>query len=145
MVTENFPPYQMKTVNGIEGLSVDILISLNNHLGIETKIDFYPWARAYKIALNTPTTLIFSITRTKARDNLFHWIGMLPIKDNFARWTLKNDLSIDVIDWNDSSINLLLAKGLGLNKDIFLVNKFEQAIDLLRKERVNFIVAGEFS
>ncbi|MCO4799788.1 MAG: transporter substrate-binding domain-containing protein [Colwelliaceae bacterium] len=157
VVAESFPPYQVMTNNGVNGLSVDVLKALNKHLGMKTHIELYPWARAYKMALTTPNVLILSISQTKERNDLFHWIGTLPISDKLTLWTLKNNQQEKVINWAnlqgvvtalprlDSNIDLLLDKGLLLNKDFFIVNQFKQVIGMLVKGRIDYIIAGSAS
>jgi polar amino acid transport system substrate-binding protein len=157
VVAENFPPYQVRTNDGINGISVDVLKALNKHLGVKTHIEFYPWARAYKMALTTPDVLILSISHTKERDDLFHWIGSLPMSDKLALWTLKSNQQGKVNNWEDlkgyvtalprldSNIDLLLNKGLLLGKDFFIVNQFKQVIGMLIKGRIDYVIAGSAS
>jgi polar amino acid transport system substrate-binding protein len=156
IVTEHFPPYQIQTPNGVKGLSIDIVSALNQHLNIDSKVMLLPWSRAYNMALKTPNTMIMSIARTEERQHLFHWIGDLPVNDELTLWTI-NDKSAKKIDWHnlqnsvtalprkDSSIELLLNKGLELNKHLIIVNTFEQVILLLLKGRIDYIIAGKVS
>jgi polar amino acid transport system substrate-binding protein len=45
--------------------------------GLDYKIELLPWVRAYNMALNRDNVLIYTITRTTERENLFHWIVLL--------------------------------------------------------------------
>ena len=36
---------------------------------------YYPWVRGYELALSQPNTVLFSTTRTPARESSFHWVG----------------------------------------------------------------------
>jgi polar amino acid transport system substrate-binding protein len=38
-------------------------------------IKIWPWARGYETALKEKNTVLFSTTRTEARENLFKWVG----------------------------------------------------------------------
>ena len=157
IVTEHFPPYQIQKGDGVEGISIDIVNKLHKRLHIEKPINVYPWARAYKIALSKPNTLIFSMTYTQQRRGLFQWIGFLPILDEISFWTLNSVKREGPLNWanvqgltsaiprQDSNLPLLLSKGLIINSNLYLVNSFEQAIDMLVKERVDYIVAGKSS
>ena len=46
-------------------------------------IAFLPWARAYNLALNNKNVLLFSTTRTEAREALFKGVGPI-LKSNFV-------------------------------------------------------------
>lgn len=43
----------------------------------EARIDLYPWARAYEMALSQPNVLIFLIARTPEREHRFKWVAEL--------------------------------------------------------------------
>jgi len=38
-------------------------------------LSLYPWARAYEKALHEPNVLIYPVTRTAIREELFKWVG----------------------------------------------------------------------
>jgi len=69
VITEHYPPLQI-VENGkpIRGLAIDIMKELLRKTEIQTNIQTYPWARAYKMALSEENILIFSLTRTKERE-----------------------------------------------------------------------------
>jgi polar amino acid transport system substrate-binding protein len=78
IVTEEMPPYNYLAADGtLTGATTEIVQALLKSLGAETPIETMPWARAYKIALNQPNVLIFSILRTHQREALFHWLGAI--------------------------------------------------------------------
>ncbi|VVM43390.1 hypothetical protein PS645_00366 [Pseudomonas fluorescens] len=41
----------------------------------EYRLSLYPWARAYEKALHEPNVLIYPLTRTAVREDLFKWVG----------------------------------------------------------------------
>lgn len=41
----------------------------------EYRLALYPWARAYEKALHEPNVLIYPLTRTAIREDLFKWVG----------------------------------------------------------------------
>ena len=77
VVTENYPPYSYEQEGKITGLSTDIVKCIMDESGLEYKIELLPWARAYKMAFNRDDVLIYSVTRTTERENLFNWIAFL--------------------------------------------------------------------
>ncbi|TPH15107.1 substrate-binding periplasmic protein [Litorilituus lipolyticus] len=107
--------------------------------------------------MSKPNTLIFSMTYTKERESLFQWVGLIPLEDEISFWTLNSGKKRPPLNWvnvqgltsaiprQDSNLPLLLTKGLEINSNLYLVNSFAQAIDMLVKERVDYIVAGKTS
>ncbi len=89
LVTEDYPPCSMR-VNGeptgnpddpLTGISVDIVKELFKRAGIDYTVKIYTWERAYKTALETPGTGLFSMFRTPEREALFQWVGPLVPSD----------------------------------------------------------------
>lgn len=77
-ITEEYPPYNYVDNQQLTGISVELLEAIF----AETKtplsrhdIHVYPWVRGYELALNQPNTVLFSTTRTAAREDYFHWVG----------------------------------------------------------------------
>jgi len=54
---------------------VQVVEEILRRLGRTEPIQFMPWARGYKLALNKPNTVLFSTTRIPDREDLFHWVG----------------------------------------------------------------------
>lgn len=75
IVTEELPPYNMTQDGQITGMSTEVVQAVLKEVGMSAPIQSMPWARAYDIALNSENTLIYSITRTRQRENLFKWVG----------------------------------------------------------------------
>lgn len=77
-ITEEYPPYNYLANKQLTGISIDLLemifeatdTPLSRH-----DIRYYPWVRGYELALNRPNTVLFSTTRTAAREANFQWVG----------------------------------------------------------------------
>lgn len=79
-ITEHYPPYNYLEEGELKGSSVRILKTMLEEAGSATKaneIRVLPWARGYDTTLLTPNTVLFSTTRTSAREDLFRWVGPL--------------------------------------------------------------------
>lgn len=77
-ITEEYPPYNYIDNQRLSGISIDLLEAIF----AETKtplsrhdVRSYPWVRGYELALSQPNTVLFSTTRTSAREANFHWVG----------------------------------------------------------------------
>lgn len=85
VLTEDSPPGEYLGPSGkVTGPTAEYVRELMKRLGITKDIQLYPWARAYRAALDGPLTAVFETTRTPEREALFHWIG--PIKR--IQWTI---------------------------------------------------------
>jgi polar amino acid transport system substrate-binding protein len=83
VVTEDWAPYNFLTSNGeVSGLNTAIVRATLKTAGMEGEFHVYPWARTYFLAQNRPNTLIYSMSRSKARESQFVWIGELMRRDD---------------------------------------------------------------
>jgi len=77
-ITEDYPPYNFEREGRKAGIAVDVLEEMLAHAGAKkTRADIkvWPWARGYETALKEKNTVLFSTTRTDAREHLFKWVG----------------------------------------------------------------------
>lgn len=74
-VTESLPPLNYEENGALTGYSTELLQTVLQAAGLKAPISLLPWARAYQTALTQADVLIYSITRTPERENLFEWIG----------------------------------------------------------------------
>ena len=77
-ITEEYPPYNYIDNQQLTGISIDLLEAI--FAATETPLSrhdvrYYPWVRGYELALSQPNTVLFSTTRTPAREVNFHWVG----------------------------------------------------------------------
>lgn len=76
--TEIYPPANFVANNQLQGITVDSLKLMWQHMGLEEQdISIVPWARGYKNTLSKPNTALFTMSRTQAREPLFKWVGPL--------------------------------------------------------------------
>jgi len=80
ILTENLPPLNYIENHVLVGPSVEIVKEIQRRVGSHEPIQVYPWARAYKMALEEKNVVLFGTTHTKVRDSLFKWVGPLATK-----------------------------------------------------------------
>lgn len=74
--TETSGDAQMVDANGkLTGSVVELFEELQKRVGNSSTIEVVPWARSYKALQENPDTILFSVTRTPERENLFKWVG----------------------------------------------------------------------
>lgn len=155
VVTEHFPPYQL-VENGkiVGGTSIVFINAMLKQLDLQNDIEVYPWARAYKMALNKPNVLIFTIARTPQREQLFHWIGDFNSMDSYL-WSLKNNYSLSVntldsaknyivgVPKDDNTHHFLKQRGFTEQKNLYTVRNRNVVVQMLFKGRVDLIMGAE--
>jgi polar amino acid transport system substrate-binding protein len=163
IVTTNEFPFQYQTKpknNGTEeyneeGISYELVKSILKHSGIkEYEIKWYPWARAYRIAQTEKNTAIFSIMRTKEREELFDWTCKI-LETNTWVYCLKKreDIKIEKIEdlkdykisvWRNDFRHQFLEQNLG-HKKLFLTENDKSAILMIRDGRADAFLYYDFT
>jgi len=80
ILTENLPPLNYLKDGVLVGPSVEIVKEIQRRVGSHEQIKVYPWARAYKMALEDENVVLFGTTYTKVRHDKFKWVGPLATK-----------------------------------------------------------------
>jgi polar amino acid transport system substrate-binding protein len=80
ILTEDLPPLNYLKNGVLVGPSVEIVKEIKKRVGSDEQIKVYPWARAYKMALEEKNVVLFSTTRSVEREDLFKWVGPLATK-----------------------------------------------------------------
>lgn len=95
VLTENWPPFNYMREGKLTGLGTDVVIATLQQAGIQYQIRQGVWKGVYHRVLQEHDTLIYTISRTEAREDLFEWIG--PIAEgssNFMRLRTRDDITI---------------------------------------------------
>ncbi len=153
IVTEDFPPYNYPKDGKITGVSTEAVRAVLKEAGTDAEIEVYPWARAYKTALNEKNVLIYSIGRTKERENLFKWVGIVAPCDIYLfKLKERKDITADSLDTarpyavgilrQDMCLDYLKSKGFD---NIAVSDTDEDSIKILVRKRVDLIPFAELS
>jgi polar amino acid transport system substrate-binding protein len=104
--TEDYPPlnYFDEQTKQAAGFTVELVTKLLARTGIKAagnEIKVYPWARAYRIIQEKENVMLFSMTRSEAREHLFKWVG--PVAPRTIRmWKLKERRDIVAKNLDDA-------------------------------------------
>ncbi len=82
VLTEEYPPLSYSANGTITGASVEIVREILRRIDEPNTIKILPWARGYNLLKTKANVVLFSTTRTKEREDLFHWVGPLYIARN---------------------------------------------------------------
>ncbi len=104
--TEAMPPYNYEDEVTLEakGFSVEIVKELLKRTKITLtggKIHVWPWARAYELIQIEKNVMLFSMTKSKARENMFKWVGPIASRTIWL-WKLKKRKDIVIKSIEDA-------------------------------------------
>lgn len=98
VLTEDLPPLNYIDNGVLVGPSVEIVREIIKRLGAKEKIQVYPWARAYKMALEEKNVVLFGMTYSEVRKDKFKWVGPLAIKRDILVGKKNSGLKINSLE-----------------------------------------------
>lgn len=149
--TEIYPPANFIVDGELKGITIDTLKAIWKKLDEpEQYINIVPWARGYRYLLDKPNHVLFTMSKTPPRENLFKWVGpvfssthvLMAKKSRKYKFDNLNQVfryKIAAVrdDISEISLNQLGFPAHNLAK----VSKLEQAYKMLNSDRVDMIVA----
>lgn len=118
--------------------------------GYRPQLDVYPWSRAYRIATQTPNTLIIGIARNPERKDKLYWVeafmdlqyGLFSYGDK-PRFNIQSAKELQQFtigaQRDDGLYHVLVAMGL---KKIETVLHYHMLYKMAEKQRVDLITAS---
>jgi polar amino acid transport system substrate-binding protein len=83
-MTEQYPPFNYEEKGQLQGITVDLLEEIWKRINAGSNRDhirLVKWTVGYQAVLKEKNTVLFSMTKTPERENLFQWAGPIaPIK-----------------------------------------------------------------
>ena len=98
ILTENLPPLNYLRNDVLVGPSVEIVREIQRRVGSNEMIGVFPWARAYQLALENKNVVLFGMTHTTKRENLFKWVGPLATKRDILIAKKGSELKVHSLD-----------------------------------------------
>jgi polar amino acid transport system substrate-binding protein len=98
VITEEYPPLSYSRDGSLSGVSVEIVREILRRLDQPDAIMMMPWARGYHLLKTKANVILFSTTRTKEREDLFHWVGPLCAARNGFYRKKGSDIQIDSLE-----------------------------------------------
>lgn len=152
--TEDSPPITYLYRGKVMGWASDVVREILKRLELPDRILLLPWVEVYRMALINPNVALFTVTRTPARENLFHWIGPIGGQRSclYARKGsgIKINRLEDAADVGEIGVisgwfieEYLQAKGItNLTKGI---NQPRELVDALMKKEVGLIALTDLT
>lgn len=99
VLTENWPPFNYERDGRVSGLSTEVVKATLERAGIPYTIRLGIWKPLYERALNEHNVLIYTITRTAAREGHFEWIGPIAERQqNLFKLKGRDDIVINSLE-----------------------------------------------
>lgn len=131
IVTEDYPPYNFINDQGeLDGTGYKQVKEGIDKLGIDVEIQVLPWSRAYEMAQNDPNVLIFSMTRSGAREDMFKWISPLARQDVYLYALKGNAGNINISSLEDAKDYVVSAMNEDYTHLSLLDAGFEEGVNL---------------
>lgn len=145
IMTEEYPPFNYTEDGKITGLSTDVMMELTKRVGHNSDFEVLPWARGYNLIQKKSGQILFSMTRTEAREELFKWVG--PVASNKWVFFAKKGSGVTITSLEDAK----KVKKIGTYKDdaaeTFLKEEGFQNLDSVVNDELNVpkLMAGRIN
>lgn len=153
VVADSYPPYNYIEDDRVTGASTEVVRAVLKVAGVNADIMIMPWARAYRTALNEKNVLIFTITRSENREDLFKWVG--PVSEYNAvlfRTAKRTDIRVNSLDEaykyrigatrDDAATQFLIAQGFD---DLQQVHRGDVNVEKLLHGRIDLWLENELT
>ncbi len=130
VLTENWPPFNYEQDGKVVGLATEIVEATLKNAEISYTIRLGVWKGVYDKVLSQNDVLIYTITRTELRENLFDWIGPFAKREqSLFKLKSRHDIKIDKLD--DARNYLIgLQEGDAITQDLLQLGFSEKANNL---------------
>ncbi len=151
VVTELSPPHQTLVAGQVDGYSTQLVKAILQQADIVASIEIYPWARAYKMALEQPEILIYNMARTAEREPLFQWIGpVASYRLGFVKLAHRQDIQLKTladaqqysvaVQRHDVAETFLKKNGFGQPDQLVVAADISESWQLLLHGKVDLII-----
>ncbi|MGB7571037.1 MAG: ABC transporter substrate-binding protein [Methanothrix sp.] len=156
-ITEQFPPFNFKEDDNLQGISVDLLEMVWQRMGEDLNrsvIQVLPWTEGYNRTLEEDNTVLFTVGRVPEREQLFKWAG--PIGSSWYVMLTKMEKNISITDpedlkklkigavQDDLAIQLLLDKGIKKD-DMVIETTSEPIVEMLKDGSIDAWVYNDLT
>ena len=81
ILCENDPPAQFRDADGnLTGYTIELVQEIQKRVGNHDEIKMLPWSRGYDMIQKYPNVVLFQMSRSPEREELFNWVG--PVQES---------------------------------------------------------------
>lgn len=157
VVTQGFAPLQWDNAGKPDGYVSDYMLEVVDRVDERMPVsissfEFLPWKRAMLTAKAKPDVLFFSLSRTKAREEHFHWLGEVsPYGQYFYRLKTGPEIDLERLeDLRDLDLKIGVQDGGNLHsylkdlqfdetRHLMPLTDYRQGIEMLFLGRVDLL------
>ena len=154
-MTEEYAPFCYSENDVAKGIYIDILKKMWSKMEVaEQPIIVYPWARGYNLVQKKKNHVLFGMSRTEEREQLFKWVGPIYTTEFSLIGLTSSKIKISSIEEakklligtirEDVTEQRLKAAGFP-EKNLEGVVSLEQNVKKLKTGRINVIAYAEKS
>jgi polar amino acid transport system substrate-binding protein len=156
VLTEHLPPYQIDLRGEASGFATDLVRQTFKDAGVNYRIEFQSWSRAYQLALRDANTCIYSISKSEERQPLFHWIGELSYnttaiyamadrKDIVLQSLEQAKDYVIAVTKDDITHHYLLAHGFVEGKNLYVLENVASMLNVLsgRRRGIDLVILND--
>jgi polar amino acid transport system substrate-binding protein len=100
LLTEDYPPLTFAIGDSVTGFATEVVREMEYQMRVRNPIYLMDWDEAYNKALSTPNVVIFTIEKTPAREDKFHWIG--PLGKNITSFYVRSDTTTTIASLDEA-------------------------------------------
>ncbi|MDP2635109.1 MAG: transporter substrate-binding domain-containing protein [Pseudoalteromonas sp.] len=156
VVTENFPPAQyLDHNNQLTGHVYERVRKVLDNSSLDYNITVHSWSTAYNTAIRDPQTCIFSISRSKRREDKLVWIAKLSDLNTYLYSLNSKAITLDNLEQakqyriavlkDNYSHHYLLSQGFEVGKNLLLIDSFDNIFNIIRsrKNSIDLVILPE--
>lgn len=114
VMTEVYPPFSYQVEGEPRGFCVEIVRRILDSLGRpDTEIFFYPWARAYREIQEEDSRVLFPLSRSAEREELFRFVG--PVFEDTLYFYARKGAELEIVSLDDAR----RVRAIGVTRDDF--------------------------
>jgi polar amino acid transport system substrate-binding protein len=98
LYTENLPPFNYRSENGIAGVGADVVAAMAKIVGHSGKFEMLPWKRVLSALENDPYAAAFSMMRIPEREDEFKWVGPITHAETAFYQLADKPVNIQTLD-----------------------------------------------
>ena len=134
ILCENDPPAQFRDADGnLTGYTIELVSEIQKRVGNQDEIKMLPWSRGYDMIQKYPNVVLFQMSRTPEREELFNWVG--PVHESVYGLYARADSEITLASLEEAKT----VRSIGVYRDDIRHQM------LVRAGFTNLVVANENS
>lgn len=137
LVCDIWPPYQMRSPQGVTGFSVDVVNAVYKRMGVSIdKIEAFPWKRALEMVQHDNAQALFSANFSRDREVFALYPNETLIESPWIIWTRRRDHFTTLDDLKGKRIGVVL--GYSYTPEFWEFIEIYCSVKVVHSDDINF-------